>query len=268
MTLQLLDHFLLSQLFTFLMLLCRIGACIMVMPGIGDNYIPMRVKILLTASMAILLTPALASSMPAMPASPISLTLVILSEVLIGVFIGMIARLLVSAMNAAGTIIANQSSLAIASVFDANAGVQTAIVSNFFTITVICLFFILGLHHLVIGAVIASYGTFPVGTWPNIGDMSDVIIRTVADAFLLGVQFSMPHIVFSLILYMVAGIMARLMPTFQVFFVMMPAQILAAFMLLIVVIAPMMTIYMGTLNDRLLELTPSIGRTPLSQEAP
>lgn len=261
MVISLLEHFVVGQLFTFLLIFCRIGSCLMILPAIGDVYVMPRIRLLVALSISLLVTPLLADGMPAVPGSPIALFIMIAAEVIIGAFFGTVVRIIMSVMNVAGTIIANQSSLAIASIFEATAGVQTAIVSNFFTIGAIALFFVLNLHHIVLAAIIESYSVFPSGHFLNVGDGSDLIARRISDAFTLGVQFAAPHIVMSLVFYLSAGVMARMMPSFQVFFVLMPPQVVMALMLLIIILAPMMTIYSQFMEEHLLELTSSLGGT-------
>ncbi len=253
-----LEHFLITQLFTCLMVFTRIGTCLMILPGIGDVYVMPRTRLLLALSISVITTPMVMDTMPAVPGSPLILTGMLVAEMLTGALFGSIVRMMLSTMNTAGTIIANQSSLAIASIFEATAGVQTAIVSNFFTISALALFFILNLHHLVLAAIIQSYDVFAAGQFLNLGDGSDLLARTLADAFLLGVQFSCPHILFSLIFYLAGGVMSRMMPSFQVFYVMMPPQVMLALLLLIVIIAPMMTVYTSYLESHLLSLTSTV----------
>lgn len=258
MVISLLEHFLLSQLFTFLLIFSRLGTCLMLVPGIGDVYVMPRVRLLLAVVISVLVTPLLAESMPRVPGSPLMLMVMLGAEITIGALFGTLVRMILSAMNTAGTVIANQSSLAIASIFEATAGVQTAIVSNFFTIGAITLFFILNMHHIVLAATINSYEVFPAAQFINFFDASNLLARKLGDAFLLGVQFASPHIIISLVFYLAGGVMGRMMPSFQVFFVLMPPQVILALMLLIVIMAPIMTIYSGYMEENLLELTSSV----------
>jgi flagellar biosynthetic protein FliR len=258
-TINLLEHFVLSQLYTFLILFCRFGACLMVLPGFGDAYVMPRIRLLLALAISAMLTPLMEASMPPISSNSLALGLLLISEILVGVFFGLIARMLISAMHVAGTIIANQASLAIASIFEASVGMQSTIVANFFTLTAICLVFVLNLHHLMLTGMIQSYVVFPAGKWPNAEDMYTMYAQNVSAMFMIGVQFSMPHILVSLLVYLVGGVMTRLMPTFQVFFVAMPAQILIAFVLIILIISPMMLMYMAYIEDHLLLWTSSLG---------
>lgn len=251
MSLTLLDHFLLTQLFAFMMLFCRLGSAIMLFPGIGDNYVNPRVRLLFALGFSLLLTPMLKDSMPAVPQSTLGLGMIIIAEITTGIAIGLMVRIILSAMHVAGTIISFQASLSIASQFDMNSGGQSAVVSNFLTMLTLVIFFQLDMHHLLLGGLVNSYSIFPVGAYPDMGDMTELNGRLAANAFLMGVQLSAPHIVFGLILYLGGGIMARLMPQMQVFYVLMSPQIVVSFFLLFAILSGMIMVHTEYAEDAL-----------------
>jgi len=251
MTLNLLDHFLIGQLSAFLFIFARLGSALMIMPGFGDSYVSPRIRLLLALAMSALLTPLLADKMPPLPESRITLALFLISEVLIGAFMGLIARTILSAVHVAGTLIAFQSSLAVSSIFDPVTGTQTAVLSNFLTITAITVIFALNLHHYMLASVVESYVVFTPGNYPMIEDMMQFHARLLSDAFTLGVMLSAPHIVFSFVFYLMGGLMARLMPNFQIFFVMMPPQIILAFLLLFAILPIMIQTFASFMQDKL-----------------
>jgi len=254
MTLNLLDHFLLSQIFAFLLIFCRVGSMFMVVPGFSEAYVTPRLRLAIGLGLSLLLTPLLQDSLPATPPGFGIMSLMIISEVLIGVFLGLIVRMLLSSMHVAGTAIATQSSLALASVFDVSNGGQSAIISNFLAITAITCFFALNLDHLLIGGVVDSYNVFQIGNLPIIGDMSMTLTRIASDAFMVGVQLSAPWLIFSLLFYLFGGLLTRIMPNFQIFFVLIPPQIMIAFFLLLITLSTMMMYYMNHLEDELLSM--------------
>lgn len=254
MTITLLDHFLLSQLFAFMLIFTRIGSAIMLFPAFGDNYVSTRIRLLFSLSMALLLTPLLERFIPEMPSNPLALGIILLTEATIGVAIGLAVRIILSAMHVAGTIIALQSSLSSASLFDPNSGGQSTVVSNFLVLFSTLLFLQLNLHHVLMQGLVASYDLFPAGEPPNMGDISELTIRAAGDAFIMGVQLASPHLAFGLLFYLGGGIMGRLMPQMQVFYVLMSAQIVVAFVLLAAIFSTMYYVYMDHVNDALLSL--------------
>jgi flagellar biosynthetic protein FliR len=251
-TFNLLDHFLLAQIYAFLMIFCRIGSMMMVVPGFSEVYVPTQVRLLFSLLFSLILTPLLEAQMPPVPTNVPVMMLMITGEILIGVFYGLVVRMIFSAMQVAGTIIAAQSSLALSAVFDASQGGQSTIVSNFLSLAALVCFFALNLHHLLIGGIVDSYNLMPAGVFPLVADMNHLLVRQMADAFMIGVALSGPHLAFSLVFYLLGGMLTRLMPNFQIFFVMLPPQILLSFLLLIIGISTMMLFYMRYIEDALM----------------
>jgi flagellar biosynthetic protein FliR len=100
------------------------------------------------------------------------------------------------------------------------------------------------LHHLVIAALNDSYVIFRPGEMPVLGDVANALSTTVAGAFRIGVQIAAPFLVFGLLFNMGLGILAKLMPQMQVFFVGMPLTILIGFLILIMVLGAMMMTFL------------------------
>lgn len=251
MSINLLDHFLLSQLGAFLMIFVRLGAALMFMPVFGDSYVPPRIRLIFALLLSIVLTPLLAEKIPALPGNVLLLGLWMLCEILVGIFIGMVVRALLGVLHTAGTIIAFQSSLAVSSIFDPVTGAQTAVPSNFLSILAITVMLALNLHHYMLAALVESYEIFLPGHYPQAADMLKQFSRLVADCFTLGIILTAPHIVFSLIFYLMGGLMARLMPNFQVFYLMMAPQIIVAFLLIFLLLPVMIHVFITFATDQL-----------------
>jgi flagellar biosynthetic protein FliR len=258
MTYSPLNDFLLSELFAFILIFCRIGSAIMIMPGIGESYVSPRVRLLFSLVLSIMLTPLLKKTIPMMPEAGLSLFMLIGAEILVGLFIGTVARTLLIAVHVAGHIMALQSSLASATVFDPNSGGQSAVISNLLSLCAITLFFVLNLHHLTIAAIVQSYDVFTPGRLPNISDMNMLHLRIFADSFALGVMLAAPHIVFGLLFNLVGGLMNRVMPSFQVFFVLMSPQILLSLLLLFATVSMVLQVFMNFMQEQLSHFTTPI----------
>jgi flagellar biosynthetic protein FliR len=244
-----LNDFLITEIFTFMLLFCRLGAACMMMPGLGESYISPRIRLLFAIMLTLVMVPTM-KHFPAPPPTIPALTILILAEIFIGIFIGTTARLLLSAISTAGTIIAFQSSLASAVVPDvAGTGGQSTSVSNLLTITAMVLLFTLNLHHLLLGALHDSYIIFPAGVFPMVSGMSETITKTVGESFSIAVRLAAPHIVFGLVVNLAAGVIGRLMPTFQVFFIMTAPNLLLSFMLLMLAFNSIMLWYMDYFKD-------------------
>ena len=178
------EQFLVTELFTFLLIFIRIGSGVMLMPGFGESYVSMRFRLILALMITLAMTPALAHFMPPVPTSPLSLTILILKEVIIGLFFGFMVRILISAMHIVGMIISYQSSLSAATMFDVTQAGQGSGIGNFLSVVVVVLLFATDMHHLILRGLYDSYSLFPVATTLPVGDMAEVISRLVGDIFL------------------------------------------------------------------------------------
>ncbi|HKA73075.1 MAG TPA: flagellar biosynthetic protein FliR, partial [Xanthobacteraceae bacterium] len=178
-------------------------------------------------------------------------------ELFVGLVLGLAARLTISALQVAGSIIAQQLGLGFVTAVDPTQGQQGVILGNFLTILGITLIFTTDLHHYVIAALHDSYSLFRPGEIPLAGDVAALVTRSTAAAFRIGVQLSGPFLVFGLLFNVGLGVLARLMPQMQVFFVGMPLAILAGFIALILVIGAMMGTFLGYLEGVLHQLAPN-----------
>ncbi len=235
-----LSEFIPAQIFAFLLIMARIGGMVMLMPGIGEMQVPSWVKIALAVSISAVLFPVVSASLPALPSLPTALAFVVGTEVMIGVFIGGMTRLLLSALHVGGTVIAIQTGLAAAQSFDPSQQSQSAIVATFLTLVGVNLIFATNMHHLLFHAMVDSYSLFAPGNLPPVAQFSELAISTTAKSFALGIQLASPFIVFGLIFNVGLGLIARLMPQLQVFFIAAPAQIMLGFIILAAVLSSTM----------------------------
>jgi flagellar biosynthetic protein FliR len=242
---------------TFMLVFARIGTMLMLLPAFGGMGVPGRVRL----SAALLLTAVLlplhrnAYQLDLTALGP--LLTMLGQELLIGGLLGMTGRLAMSALQVAGSVIANQMGLGFVTAVDPTQGQQGVLLGNFLSVLGITLIFATDLHHLVIAALNDSYALFSPGTVPLFGDIAAVTTRTVAAAFKIGVQLAAPFLVFGLLFNLGLGVLSRLMPQMQVFFVGMPLTILLGFLILLMVLGAMMATFIGSIEDVLRELAPS-----------
>ena len=215
-----------DQAFALLLVFVRLGSAMMLLPGFGESYISPRIRLLLALTVAVVVQPALPPVIPALPDSAMALFLLIFGEAFIGLFIGSVARILMAALSIGGMIIATVSGLANALTNDPTAAQQGSIAGSFLSTLALLIIIILDLHHLLLRGVIESYTLFVPGQSLLVGDISQMITRVVAKAFLLGFQIASPFVAVGLIFNLGLGLLSRLMPQMQVFFIAIPLQIL------------------------------------------
>ncbi|MDH3473894.1 MAG: flagellar biosynthetic protein FliR [Rhodospirillales bacterium] len=240
------------EIFAVLLVFVRVGAALMLLPGIGEPFVTPRIRLLLALLLALLVTPVLAGSLPAQPASPWLLGLLVLGEAVVGIFIGTIARFFISALTTAGMLIASTSALANALVNDPSAAQQGSISGAFLTVVALLVIFALDLHHLLLRAVVESYALFVPGEALPLGDISDMIARVMAKTFLLAFQIATPFIAVALIFFLGLGMLARLMPQVQIFFIAMPLQIVFGLIVMSLVLPAIILWFVGRLEETML----------------
>lgn len=251
---NILGDVLLTEIFAFLMIFIRIGSAIMVMPGFGELFVSTRVRLVTALSIALVVTPMLGPNIPAIPDTMALLVVLIIKEVFVGVFIGFLMRVLTSAIHSAATMLAVQSGLANALFFDFSQSGQTTAVSNLMTFTGIVLIFAANLHHVMLTAVIESYTLMPVNQPIPIQDMAFLTASYLNKAFYVALKMAAPFIAMALITNTGAGVLSRLMPNFQVFFVLMAPQIWIAFFVLMIAAPAIMLHYLSYVEDGLTTL--------------
>jgi len=240
-----------SNLFAFFMVFARIGAAVMLIPGFGESFVPPRMRLMIALGITLVVTPVVASKIPALPESPIALFLALGGEILIGLFIGSMARFLFFALQTAGMIMAYQTGLANALITDPTAAVQGALFSAFLGLLGVLLIFESGLHHLMLRAVVDSYSLFAPGHLPPLDDFSNMAARVVSDSFDLSMRIAAPFIVVALVFYLGLGLLGRLMPQIQVFFIVLPLQIALGLVVFALTIGAGMMWFLGAYSDEL-----------------
>ena len=247
-----LEAILVGQVFGFLLVFTRVGATVMVMPGVGDGYVSPRIRLILALLITLVVFPLLADQLPALPASPLILGALLASEALIGVFLGYLARLLLTALDIAGMVIAFNTGLAAAQALNPALGQQGNLVGATLGTLGVLLILITNLHHVIIMAVVDSYSLWMPGTWLPVGDAADMMTRLVAKSFLIGLQLAMPVVLVGIVLNLAMGLLARLMPQIQVFFLILPIQIVLGMLILAMTISAIMMMWLSYAEESLI----------------
>jgi flagellar biosynthetic protein FliR len=204
----------------------RIAALVMLIPGVGENTVPPRIRLGLALVTALAFFPVVRAGLPPIPATVGGLFAQVGIEVLIGLAIGALLRLFLAALSITGEIVSLQTTLSFAQTANPMGAQPSTSLSTFLSLLAIILVFATGLHQMFIAAIVHSYSLFPPGKGLPVMDFGRLAIQTTAQVFTLGVQLSAPVLVFSLVFNIAAGFVGRAMPQFQVFFVATPLSVL------------------------------------------
>lgn len=220
------------QVYTAGLVFARVGAMVMLMPGIGETVVPPRIRLSFAVLMAIVLAPLVAPGITRVPVGVGALGGAVIHEVLIGLMIGAVLKLFVSSLTTAGEIISIQTTLSFAQTANPAGAPSSTAVATFLSMLGLVLIMVTDLHHLFIGAMVKSYDIFPFSRAVPVADAATLAVRTVADSFKLGVQLSAPVLVFSIVFNLATGLVGRVMPSFQIFFVTSPLSVILGLSLL------------------------------------
>src|SRR5262249_1512517 len=214
---------------TFMLMFARVGTMVMLLPALGALSVPARVRLTIALVLPAVLFPLHQAAFTIDLKSFTPVMMMLGQELFVGMVLGLAARLTISALQVAGSIIAQQLGLGFVTAVDPTQGQQGVILGNFLTILGITLIFATDLHHFIIAALHDSYTLFRPGEVPLAGDVAALITRSTAAAFRIGVQLSGPFLVFGLLFNLGLGVLSRLMPQMQGVFVGIPLSILGGF---------------------------------------
>jgi flagellar biosynthetic protein FliR len=237
--------------FPFLLVLVRLTAALMVFPVLSDPSINARARFLTALAVSFILFPLLKPMLPQLPALTSDMFLFLFGEIITGILLGLGARLMMAAMSVAGELISFVAGFQAASLFDPSSGTNTGAPGVFLTLCAGMVILGLNLHHQLIEAIVQSYGTFPPGHLPDVGDVSAAVVELVVELTKLGVQLAAPVVVTGLLSNALFGVLNRLIPQLQVFFVSVPVSVTLSILVLTASLGTMLELWGSATQDRL-----------------
>ncbi len=248
-----LQQFLETQLFAMILVFARIGAAMLFMPGFGEQTVPIRYRLALALALSAGLMPA--TPVPAVTAGVTGLPIfALITEITIGLWIGLTARILLSALQFAGYQVGLVAGLSNAFAPSQGSFEGSTMIASGMLMAGIALIFATDLHHTIIIALLMTYELFPVGQVP-IGDLAEQIIMAASKSFYIGVAITAPFYVMGLILNLGLGLANRMMPTLPVFFVAVPVLLFFGMLVLAISAAPALSGFLQAFAEWLRTLT-------------
>ena len=215
-----------EQIWTGGLIFARIGAMVMTLPGLGEAYTPPRIRLSLALVISLALWPVVAGNLPPLPATIGAMAGWVIREVVTGLMIGMILRIFMQALATAGEIVSLQTTLSFAQTANPMQAQPGTSIAAFLMLFGLVLVFATDTHHLFLAGLVGSYEAIAPMKPLIMGDFTQMAVRTLGDSFMLGVQLAAPVIVFAMIFNLASGLVARVMPAFQVFFAAAPLSVI------------------------------------------
>lgn len=218
--------------FQAMLVLARIGGAVMLLPGLGEAALPRMVRAAIAVAFTALLFPLLLPALPKAPASALGAFAMLGAELVTGIWLGWLARLVVLSLSMGGEIIAAMLGLTNVLVPNAAPGQVTPALGQLFAVAAAALVLTTGLYAIPLEALIASYHLIPAGQLLPAADSTRVVVAAVGSSFALAVRIGGPFLLASVVWQIGLGLASRLVPQVPIYFVSLPGQILGGFALL------------------------------------
>lgn len=234
-----------AQLWLGFVVFLRVAATVSLLPGFGEQTVPMRIKLAVAVAFTLIVTPAVSAMAPAFSIS--GLALFAATETLAGLLIGIGIRLFILALQTAGSIAAQTTSL---SQILGGAAVEPLPAMGFvLTVGAIALAVMAGLHVKAAQLLIHSYVLLPMGMFSSGSDVADWGLAQVAQAFALAFVLAAPFVLLSVLYNLALGVINKAMPQLMVAFVGAPIITLGSLFLLFLAAPTMLGVWLASLDQ-------------------
>lgn len=209
-----------------MLLFARVGAVLMLLPIFSEDAVPGRIRILIAIGMTAGMWGLLGPTALAAVTDRALLPALLISELLVGLAMGTVIRILFNAISIAGSIISTQTGLSSAILFDPAQAGQAALLSKFVTVVAAIVCMSMHVHHLWIGSILSSYRMFPIGGLPPGQDFAMLAVDVVGRATQIGMGLAAPLVIYGIVFNVALGLAARLAPAIQIYFIAQPLNLL------------------------------------------
>lgn len=237
------------QVSAFFIVFARVGAVLLLLPVFGEDSIPGRIRLMIAFAMSAALYGMVGEPARAAVEGGAVLPAVLVTELMTGLAMGMIVKILFYAISIAGSIVSMQIGLSSAMIFDPAQSGQAPLLSKFVGIAAALVCMGMQVHHLWLGAIINSYGSFPIGGIPPAHDFAQLAISAVGRSMTLGISLAAPFLVYGIVFNVALGLAARVAPAIQIFFIAQPLNLLLGLALAAATIGAMLTVFGHAMGD-------------------
>lgn len=234
--------------FAFVLIMARVGAAMTLLPGLGEVQPPTMLRLGLSIGVTALLLPSIAPSIPPVPEAGMQAGFMVAAEVITGLWLGWLARLMALALPIAGQYIAYMMGVANVLQPDPELGSEATPIAQLFAVVAPVAILVTGLYALPLAALAGSYRLIPAGALLPPADSTQTAVRAVAMAFALAVRLASPFLLVAIVWHVAIGLLARLVPRLQVYFVVMPGQILGGIVLLVVLATSLLSAWQAAIR--------------------
>jgi flagellar biosynthetic protein FliR len=252
-----------EQFQLFLIVLARVAGFVSAIPVVISEQAPARVKTGLVVAIALVLFPVMRESLPVLSYTTPAFILFVTAELLLGLLLGLVSRLIFTAVEFGATVIGFQMGFAAANVFDPQNERQVSLISQFQNVFAILIFLALNGHFIFLQTAVMSYKLLPPGQFNFSGEAVPYLMELGSHMFRLGVQFSAPVLAVLLLSGLILGVLARVFPQLNVFLLSFPLNIGISFIVIALTLNLLATLLrqeFDTLGERFLTILSFLGQ--------
>ncbi len=235
-----------AEVYGLLLVFARVGAAVMLLPGFGELWVAPRIRLSIALALSLVVYALMHAPGAAAPSFGAAIVAVA-GETFAGLLFGASARLFLAAPVVAGQIMGQTTALSNIFVSPASGMEAGSIYSVWLVLGAIAFIFVSDLHLLMIDAMVATYGLFPQGGIPHLGDAAKTFSELFSGVFRLGVQMAAPFLILGFAFNLGIGLVNKMMLSMPVFFIAMPLSILGGFLILAETSAAIFAAFQGAL---------------------
>jgi flagellar biosynthetic protein FliR len=243
-----LAQFLNQEIYRGFLVFIRVGAALSFLPGFGEHAVPVRARLFVCIATALALTPGIEGLPASIPGQADELLRQFAGEMIVGAFIGLGAKLFVSALLLAGSLAGQAIGLGNPFAMQGVGMEGGSVLSGTLVIAGTAAVFVTDLHYLMLDAIARSYAVWPAAQIPDLGALAGRYSQLVAATFRLGVGMASPFLVFGIVMNVALGLVNRVMPAMPVYFVGTPGMLYIGLMVFAATAGAMVTAYLAALS--------------------
>lgn len=223
-----------TDFIVLLLVFLRISSAIIVAPFLGSRGIPVTIKLFLSIVISYIIFLTLDKNLITPIEANWTLFVFAIKEIIAGLIIGFMLQFVFFAVNYAGTLIGFDMMLNMAEVFNPNEDVQSNIIGEMLYYGALMIFILINGHHYLIQSLNYSYKVIQIGNFGISESLHLYLVKLTANVFILAVKIASPILVSFFLVHIAEGIIARMIPQMQVFFVTQPLKLgLGIFLILL-----------------------------------
>jgi flagellar biosynthesis protein FliR len=223
---------------------CRIGGCIMIMPGFSTARVPLQVRLFIAVALSMAILPIMWTDIyPQVEAKTHTYIYLIASETVVGAVIGLVARFYVLGLQFAGTAITMLIGFNPPPATDVLEDTAENQLTNMISFTGLMLLFMLDFHHVIFEAIAQSYRVMPVGVCFDPQGILITLANSLEQTFMIMLRLASPFVIYGLLFNVAIGMVNKLAPQIPIYFISQPYLILGGLFLLYLGIAALLRLF-------------------------